>query len=70
MALIFEDRCYHCGTITKQLFVSNDEKILIDGKSVFMPAKSCMCIECHTFIMRPLIEVYNILGLQNNNNLP
>lgn len=70
MAIIFEDRCYNCGTITKQLFVSNDEKILIDGKSVFMPAKSCMCIECHTFIMRPLIEVYNILGLQNNNNLP
>jgi len=70
MPIIFEDRCCNCGTITKQVFVPIDEMILIDGKSVHMPAKSCMCIECRTFIMRPLIEVYNILGLQNNNNLP
>ena len=45
MAIIFEDRCYNCGTITKQLFVPIDEMILFDGKSVLMPAKSCMCIE-------------------------
>ena len=68
MAIIFEDRCYNCGTITKQLFVPTDEMILIDGKSVLMPAKSCMCIECRTFIMRPLIEVYKILGLQKDDS--
>lgn len=68
MAIVFEDRCYHCGTITKQLFFPTEENGLIYGKPIVMPAKSCMCIECRTFIMRPLIEVYKILGLQDNNN--
>jgi len=68
MPINFEDRCCNCGTITKQVFVPIDEMILIDGKSVHMPAKSCMCIECRTFIMRPLIEIYKIIGLQGETD--